>query len=283
MNAQRLLQAYASERPSFRPAPAPTRSKTGSVKGFAWSAAIGLVMGLVLYWPAVFVLPHLEQAAQSKIVFSGIRGSLWAGSAEVALSAAGIAQSREPIPGRLHWRWTLSDGLPQLLVRLDCCMAAPAALSLTRRSTSFGLLVSDLRADLQMSWLDGLGTPFNTLKPQGELVVSADGVAIAFKDGAPTMSGSVVVEANDFSSVLSGIRPMGSYVLSAQGEEAGSVRLTLKTISGALRLSGTGALSGRSFNFRGTASPGSGYEQALSNLLNVIGRRQGNSSIISIG
>jgi general secretion pathway protein N len=282
MSAQRLLQAYASDRPSFRHVPAPTRSKTGGAKGFAWSAAIGLMMGLVLYWPAAFVLPHLEQAAQSRTVFSGIRGSLWAGSAEVALSAVGTAQSREQIPGRLHWRWTLSDGLPQLLVRLDCCMAAPAALSLTRRSMSFGLLVSDLRADLQMSWLAGLGTPFNTLKPQGELVVSADGVAIAFKDGAPTMSGSVVVEANDFSSVLSGIRPMGSYVLSAQGE-AGSVRLTLKTISGALRLSGTGALSGRGFNFLGTASPGSGYEQALSNLLNVIGRRQGNSSIISIG
>lgn len=282
MNAQRLLQPYASNRSSFGPVSAPARSKTGGIKGFAWSAVIGLVVGLVLYWPAAFVLPHLEQAAQSRVVFSGIRGSFWAGSAETALSAIDAANTREQIPGRLHWQWALRDGWPTLMVRLDCCMAKPAALSLARQSTSFSLLVSDLRADLQMSWLAGLGTPFNTLKPQGELAVLADSVSIAIKDDLPSMSGSVVVQANNFSSVLSGIRPMGSYMLRAQGE-IGSVRLTLTTVSGALRLSGTGALNGRGIYFRGTASPSSGYGQALNNLLNVIGRRQGNSSIISIG
>ena len=59
--------------------------------------------------------------------------------------------------------------------------------------------------------------------------------------------------------------------------------LLLDTLNGALRLTGSGLWTGARLRFRGEASAAPGHEAALSNLLNIIGRRQGALSIISIG
>ena len=59
--------------------------------------------------------------------------------------------------------------------------------------------------------------------------------------------------------------------------------LTLQTIQGPLQLSGTGRWTGARLRFTGEASAAEGSEAALNNLLNVIGRRSGPRSVISIG
>jgi general secretion pathway protein N len=59
--------------------------------------------------------------------------------------------------------------------------------------------------------------------------------------------------------------------------------LNLETLEGALRLQGSGQWAGPRVRFRGEASAAEGQEAALNNLLNIIGRRQGATSVISIG
>ena len=59
--------------------------------------------------------------------------------------------------------------------------------------------------------------------------------------------------------------------------------LKLSTDSGALQLVGQGQWLGAGLRFQGQASAAPGSEAVLSNLLNIIGRRQGALSIISIG
>jgi general secretion pathway protein N len=83
------------------------------------------------------------------------------------------------------------------------------------------------------------------------------------------------------SSRLSTLRPMGSYRLVVQGGDVPT--LTLSTLEGALQLSGTGQWVGQRLRFTGEATATPEREAALSNLLNIIGRRSGARSIITVG
>ena len=59
--------------------------------------------------------------------------------------------------------------------------------------------------------------------------------------------------------------------------------LTLSTLAGDLQLSGTGQWVGQRLRFTGEASAAPEREAALSNLLNIIGRRSGARSLITVG
>ena len=83
------------------------------------------------------------------------------------------------------------------------------------------------------------------------------------------------------SSRLSTLRPMGSYRLLLSGGEVPT--LALSTLDGALQLSGTGQWVGQRLRFAGEASAAPEREAALANLLNIIGRRSGARSIITVG
>ena len=78
---------------------------------------------------------------------------------------------------------------------------------------------------------------------------------------------------------LQTLQPMGSYRLLLQGAEPGATAsapsLTLTTLQGQLLLSGQGQWVGPRLRFRGEAQAAPGAEQALANLLNIIGRRDG--------
>ena len=57
----------------------------------------------------------------------------------------------------------------------------------------------------------------------------------------------------------------------------------LSTIEGSMQLSGTGHWVGSRLRFEGVASAAPEHEAALANLLNIIGRRNGARSIITLG
>jgi general secretion pathway protein N len=84
---------------------------------------------------------------------------------------------------------------------------------------------------------------------------------------------------------VSTLESLGDYRLQLAGDpaHAGQPQLVLSTLSGALQLSGNGSLGPGGVRFRGEARAGEGAEQALANLLNIIGRRDGARSLISVG
>ena len=77
----------------------------------------------------------------------------------------------------------------------------------------------------------------------------------------------------------------GSYQLLLQGggKADAATQLRLSSIEGPLQLTGEGQWTGARLRFRGTAQATDGQDSALANLLNIIGRRQGALSVISIG
>ena len=140
-------------------------------------------------------------------------------------------------------------------------------------------------ADGQSQWpaalLAGLGTPWNTLQPQGQLALQTRALTAQWAAGRMVLSGQAQLDARAMSSRLSTLRPMGSYRLVLQGGEVPT--LALSTLDGALQLSGSGQWVGNRLRFAGEASAAPEREAALSNLLNIIGRRNGARSIITVG
>jgi general secretion pathway protein N len=140
-------------------------------------------------------------------------------------------------------------------------------------------------ADGQSQWpaavLTGLGTPWNTLQPQGQLLLQTTGLQAEWTAGRLAVAGSAQLDALAMSSRLSTLKPMGSYRITLQGGEA--VALQLQTLQGDLQLSGSGQWVGQRLRFAGEASATPEREGALSNLLNIIGRRNGARSLITLG
>ena len=95
------------------------------------------------------------------------------------------------------------------------------------------------------------------------------------------MTGRAELVAQRLSSRLSTLRPMGSYRITLQGGT--STTLRVETLEGSLQLSGSGQWVGARLRFQGEASAAPDREAALSNLLNIIGRRSGSRSLITIG
>lgn len=113
------------------------------------------------------------------------------------------------------------------------------------------------------------------------LGLGAQGLQADWASGRLQLGGQVQLDALALSSRLSTLKPMGSYRLVLQG--ASVPTLTLQTLEGALQLSGSGQWVGQRLRFSGEARAAPEREAALSNLLNIIGRRSGARSLITLG
>jgi general secretion pathway protein N len=129
--------------------------------------------------------------------------------------------------------------------------------------------------------LAGLGTPWNTVQPQGQLVATSQDVTVDWTKGRVNVSGRIQVDALQVSSRLSTLSPMGSYRITVQGGSEPSLQLA--TLDGSLQLSGQGQWIGQRLRFNGVASADPARVEVLSNLLNIVGRRDGARSIITVG
>jgi general secretion pathway protein N len=123
------------------------------------------------------------------------------------------------------------------------------------------------------------------MQPSGSLQLSSSGLSVESVQGRWRFSGQAVLELGSMASRLSTLPVLGSYRLQLLGDAAGgeATAVELSTISGALQLSGSGQWAASKLRFSGQASAAAGAEAALNNLLNIIGRRKGALSLISIG
>ncbi len=100
-------------------------------------------------------------------------------------------------------------------------------------------------------------------------------------EGRLRLQGGLQVDALDMTSRLSTLRPLGSYRVHLEATPDGnSALLHLTTLRGGLQLQGNGQWIGGRLRFQGVAQAAPGRENALENLLNIIGRRDGPRSIL---
>ena len=261
-----------------------------------WSvcgALLGVIGALVLFAPASWLARALAAASDEHVLIVDTRGSVWNGSGVLVLTGGAGSRDAAALPGRLRWQMTpklqgWGLGL-QLAARQDCCINGELRFNIKP-----GLGRVEVSVDTKADWLarlpadllSGLGTPWNTLQLGGSLRLSARDLKLESVQGRWRQFGELQLDLLNLSSRVSTVAPLGSYRFTVTADTAnpGVSTLRLSTLEGALQLSGVGVLNpaGKS-RFTGEAGAAPGREEALNNLLNIIGRRQGARSVLTIG
>jgi general secretion pathway protein N len=244
-------------------------------------ALFGLLASATLWAPASWVAQAVQAATQGQVQLQEPRGTAWNGSARLVLTGGADSHDRAALPTRLQWQLRPQWTGARVSLQSDCCTAAPLTAQLHAGLGGVSVLVDDSQLRLPAELLAGLGTPWNTVALQGRLRLYTMGLQLHYRAGRLHSQGRTRLEALAVSSRLSPLRPLGSYRLDLDGGD--NARLALSTLGGDLQLSGQGQWVGSRLHFTGEASASPEREAALSNLLNILGRRQGARSLITLG
>src|SRR5690606_10018214 len=255
----------------------------------AWiGLVLGLVLALLLFAPARWLAQGLEKASNGQLRLINASGTVWRGQADLMFSGGPGSRTQTVLPRGLHWQLAprLDAGMPALGIRLHapCCTPKPIHLQASPRWGGGELKIAASSSQWPADLLSGLGTPWNTLRMEGQLALETEGMTLRWTQGRANMVGAVAIDALDIASRLSTLRPLGSYRLELQALEDGhSASLDLQTLRGDLQLQGSGQWVGGRLRFEGEARAAPGREVTLTNLLNIIGRRDGSRSLVNIG
>jgi general secretion pathway protein N len=284
----------------FASSAVPTQWQESSYAELAWeksrSAAsrwamvgvvLGLVAGLVMFAPATWLASAVGSATGQRVQLADARGTVWSGSAVAVLTGGPDSRDASALPGRLEWSLGVKGLGLDLRLRHACCLNDTVSLLLKPGLGRFSATLapkSDWVGQWPGAFLGGLGTPWNTLQLGGSLRLQSSGLKLEWVQGRWLVDGQADIEMLQASSRVSTLEPLGSYRFTLVGSAGAPTQLRLSTSSGALQLSGEGTAGANGVRFRGEARAATeADEAALNNLLNIIGRRNGAVSVISIG
>jgi general secretion pathway protein N len=275
------------------------RSQSRAPRWAMAGVVAGSLVSFVAFAPAAWLAQVVTSSLDSRFVLADARGTVWSGSAVAVLTGGRGSVDASALPGRLHWslgwRWAGGPGLV-LSAEHACCLNGVQRMALQpgwgRRMTISLLDAPSVPGASPLwlgqwpsSWFSGLGTPWNTLQLGGVTRLSVQGGTLQWVQGRWNFSGQAQVDWLDVSSRVSTLPFLGSYHLSLTSDPSspGQALMSMRTSEGALQLTGSGHWNANGVHFRGEAQALPGDEAALSNLLNIMGRRDGSRSVISIG
>lgn len=265
----------------------PSRGAARGGRRWAWAgAALGAVTAAALCVPATWMAGQVARATDQRVLLAQASGTIWAGEATLVLTGGPDSRDATLLPGRLRWRLRPGWAGWRLDLQQDCCLNGTVALRLVP-----GIARTEIELLPKPGWLgqwpsallSGLGTPWNTLQLGGAVRLSSPGLKFVQTAGRWSVEGRAEVLMLNATSPLVTLEQLGSYRLALFSTPEGRVQTTLETTEGPLQLQGEGTLGPTGLRFRGEAWAAPGEESALNNLLNIIGRRQGERSLISIG
>jgi general secretion pathway protein N len=265
---------------------------------WAWmGAGLGLALACITQAPAHWLTQRIEQLCGERILLQDPRGTVWNGSAqwvlnEGPLNIQGSSQlthtaNTTALPTRVSWQLGPHIDFTNLRLALsaniasDCCTPTPVHLDVTPIWRGIRVLVSDHTSRWPASWLVGLGAPWNTVQPEGQMQLQTTQLEWSQQAGQAQLKGQAELQMQQLSTRLSTLRPLGTYRIRLQGGD--TMALSLDTLEGSLQLIGSGQLLNGHVRFNGEASAAPDSEAALSNLLNILGQRQGSKSILKMG
>lgn len=239
----------------------------------AWGAlvALAVLVTILVFLPAAWLGPMVEKQTGGRLTLGDAQGTLWRGSAFVG-GAPGEGGAVTPLlPGRFAWRLSPLVLLGQVSMELENPLALPRPVRIEGSWSQWQVSPGELL--LPAEGLAGLGAPLNTLALSGAIKLSWNNLDLLRQEQSVAVLGRTVLSLNDMGSRMSPVRPLGSYemVMDWRGSQAD---LVLRTVRGALLLSGSGVLQNGRLRFSGQAMAADGYEETLGNLLNLLGQRR---------
>jgi general secretion pathway protein N len=247
--------------------------------------SVGLLAATVFFAPAAWLASALNLGSQGRVVLNEPSGTVWNGTGQLVLSGGAGSRDATTLPGRIRWQLQPTLDLKlRALIDADCCTVQSINVLVSPQLTGFSSVLQASESTWPATLLTGLGAPFNTLDLQATLKLKTQTLTLKWLNKELKIEGAATLDVIDASTRLSTLRPVGSYRLSFQGnQETGVPSLKLETLSGSLLLSGSGQFAGSRLRFNGEASAAPGFEAALSNFLDILGRRVGPRSIITVG
>ena len=260
-------------------------------------AGLGLALAFITQAPAHWLTRAIEQAGGERVLLPDAQGTVWNGSAQWVLNegplntamSANLARpsNTTALPTRVTWqlgpRLDLANLRPSFSATLSsaCCTPQPVHVDVSPLWRGVRVQVSDPTSSWPASWLVGLGAPWNTIQPEGRMQLQTTQLQWMHQAGKEQLQGLAELQMQQLSTRLSTLRPLGTYRVRVQGGDA--MAITLDTLEGSLLLQGTGQLQHGRVQFSGEATAAPDAEAALSNLLNILGQRQGAKSILKMG
>jgi len=322
LRSDRAPRGFAPSRFSRPPEEGQVRLLRRQRRLAMFGAALGLVAGGFAFLPASLLASAVAQATNDQFLLAEAEGTIWSGSAITVLTGGAGSHDASVLPTRLEWKLRPRLNGVTLHLTQDCCLAHGLDLSVRRTLDAWRVDVvgpderdkpaaaaekvvpgangADAAAlatatpvgQWPMGWLEGRGFPWNTIHPGGVLTLSTRNLQFSLKGGHWSTLGSAQVEIRQASSRLTTLDSLGTYRVLIQPDPSTQVRpgdgasralVWISTIDGALLIDGRGLIGATGFRLRAEAHAAPGNEAALDNLLNLIGRRNGASSAISIG
>lgn len=259
-----------------------------------WLAALlGLLLGIVWHAPAAWMARAVALATAERLVLADAEGTVWSGRAHLVLTGGAGASEALALAAPLEWRWigTTAPWGVALELRHAQALPTPLRLQLARWPQGWGLQLSNpngqgpARAEVPAGVLAGLGAPWNSIQPRGRITLQVDRLQwhpLAASD-IPALSAALVLQVHQAASRLSTLPVLGSYRLSVSSDGPRWDLALDSSVDSPLQLQGSGQWSpGTRLQFQGIASALPASEAALGNLLNILGRRDGSRSVITL-
>lgn len=239
----------------------------------SWVAlsVLAVLVTVLAFLPASWLGPMVERQTGGRLTLGDAQGTLWNGSAFVG-GAPGEGGAVTPLlPGRFAWRLSPLVLLGQVHMEVENPKALARKLAIDGSWSQWQVSSGELL--LPAEGLAGLGAPLNTLAPSGTIRLVWNTLDLLRLPNTVAVQGRTVLSMSDMGSRMSPIRPLGSYEMTFdwRGSQAD---LNLRTVRGALVLTGSGMLRNGRLRFSGQASAAEGYEQSLGNMLNLLGQRR---------
>ena len=264
------------------------KSRSASTRWAVAGIVFGVLVALIVFAPAAWLARSVASATGERVLLADARGTVWSGSAVAVLTGGPGSRDASSLPGRIEWTLGLKGLGLALTARHACCLNGAVTLQVRPGFGTLGVTLvppPGWVGQWPSAFLGGLGTPWNTLQLGGVVRLVSPALKLESALGRWVVEGRADLELVSVSSRLTTLETLGSYKLTLTGDPAtpGTSQLSLSTQDGALQLSGQGTWGPGGVRFRGEASAAATNETALSNLLNIIGRRDGAKSVITIG
>lgn len=240
-----------------------------------YGVCISLVVLTVVIWqlPARWVLSSIGRLTQCKVLIESPSGSIWQGSAAIGFSEPALdGKGCRPvlaITERMYWNMSCGLFKPACKLRIE----TPALSKPLQVQLGFNdVRIQENEALLPAEILELLGAPWTLLHPRAQLHVRWTDLTLKNNAG----NGGIRISMNNLISPISQIQPLGSYEVQANLTDDG-IGYMLSTSMGPLILQANGTFGPRGVSGQGDASATPEMKEALTGLLNLIGKRQGDT------
>jgi general secretion pathway protein N len=255
------------------------------IAAVASAALLSALLVLATQAPASLLALAVDSWSRGHVELGDASGTVWHGQAAILLAPGSQPTGATPtrVPGQTAWRiaaWPLLTGALDLTLTNPAVLGTPLALHMDHARNAT-IEANHIRLPAEI--LLGLGAPWTTIQPGGELQLEWDNLQLS----AGSLHGELRGEWLAASSRLSPIVPLGDFRLVLEGIYPGA-QVRLETVSGPIEMTGSGTIAdGNRLRFRGSAriQPGTDATVAtqLSGLITLLGPRDGDGAVLTIG